>query len=396
MNISASSYDAWHTCSRYWYWKHLVGLVPVREEGARRFGTMYHAGLEAWWAAMDGGDVPWRDKDAALVAALKAIVEDAAKHPDSDRFEVARARAMMVAYHARWYELEFEAYRDGPSVEVWFNLPLVDEDGREVPGGWRVTGRKDAIKRFSDGRIKPVEHKHSSSDISTGADYWARLEVDTQVSVYVDAAQRMGVETDRLLYDVSRKPAAKPLLATPEDRRKFTKGKGCKACGGRAGGKDGAAQGSGVIMVTNTVAGKKIDQQAACTECNGSGWAEAPRLHADQRTTDEADDEFARRVADEIAAEPDAYLRQADIVRSPDQIREMRADLVVTTGLIGSLTELARGKRDGVTSSEARRCFPRNTQSCCNHFGRSCDYLLVCSGKTNPWTGGLYQIKKKR
>jgi hypothetical protein len=73
----------------------------------------------------------------------------------------------------------------------------------------------------------------------------------------------------------------------------------------------------------------------------------------------------------------------------------MRADLVVTTGEIGALMTLAQGKPDGITSVAGRRCFPRNTHSCTNHYGRNCDYLMVCSGQTDPWTGGLYQIRKK-
>ncbi len=90
-NISASAYAHWQTCHRLFYWQHVIKLERVRDDGARRFGTMYHAGLEAWWREMDGGDVPWRDKDAALVAAISAIAANA-KHIDTDPFEVARRR----------------------------------------------------------------------------------------------------------------------------------------------------------------------------------------------------------------------------------------------------------------------------------------------------------------
>jgi PD-(D/E)XK nuclease superfamily len=395
-NMSPSSYNDFHTCNRLFYWKHLIKLDRVREQGARRFGTMYHAGLDAWWRSMDGGNVPWRDKDGALVMALRGIRENAEAHPETDPFEAARAEAMMVAYHARYFELEFEPVVDGEDgVEQWFNLPLVDGDGVEVPG-WRLVGRKDAIKRFADGRTKPVEHKSTEHEIGPGADYWKGIAVDTQVSVYIDVARRLGVETDRMLYDVSRKPALRPLLATPPDRRRMTKGKGCKLCGGRAGGKEGPARGTGEVMasVPHPVTKRNMDQKVRCEPCDGSGWIEAPRLNASQREDDEDRVAYAGRIADEIASDGNAYFRMADVVRTPDELAEAREDLVVTSATIHALTTLAQRHND-MSSDRARRSFPRAPRSCTNQYGRACDYLPVCSRETEPFTSGLYQIRKK-
>lgn len=400
-NISASSYDHFRTCPRMFFWKHVIHLEPAREEGARRFGVMFHAGLEEWWKAMDGGDVPWRDADAALDAALAGAAADAAKHPDSDPFELAKARALLMGYHAAHAGLEFESVHAGGGVEMWFNLPLLDPDGKEILG-WRVTGRKDVVKRFADGRVKPVEHKSTSSKIHGGADYWLRLRVDTQASMYVDACARTGTHTDRVLYDVARKPNVDPLLATPEDKRKYTKGKGCTACGGRAGGKNGVQQGAGFVMKSEVADGKSRETRVACEACNGSGWKlgddgkpEAPRLHADQRLVDETMRDYEKRVTDEIASDPNAYYRQADVTRTPDEIAEFRHDLVVTTGEIGALMTLAQQRANSMAEPAARRCFPRNTQSCTNHYGRNCDYLSICVGEADPWSSGLYQIRKR-
>lgn len=392
LKISASTYNQFRSCPRLYYWSSVVKLDRIKQDGARRFGTLYHAGLEEWWKAMDGGDVPWRDKDAALVLAINGIHANA-KHIDTDPFEVARALAMITAYHARYFELEFESVAIN-STEVWYELPLLDADDREVPG-WLIVGKKDAIKRFVS-LVKPVEHKTTSQEINGGSDYWKAVAINTQVSLYIDASCRTGHQTDRLLYDVSRKPGEKPQLATPVEKRKFTAGKGCKECGGRAGGKLGVLKGTGKIVRLVVDAGKKKEVQVDCEPCNGTGWVEAPKLYAKQRILDETHDDFRLRVTEEIASDPDMYFRMADAIRTPDQIRESRHDVFITTGEMGALLELARQKSDGdVTRNEARMVFPKNTQQCTNMYGRSCDYIDICSGGTNPWESSLFQIRKR-
>lgn len=395
-NLSPTSYNKFRTCPRLYYWEEVVRIERAREDGARRFGTLYHAGLEHWWRAMDGGDVPWRDTDAAIKAALEGIANNA-RHVATDPYEVARAEAMMVAYHTRYISLEFETVDGGKDVEVWFGHPLVDADGHEVPG-WRVVGKKDARKRFANGRIQIVEHKQTTMDIKPGSDYWARLAIDTQISIYVDAAQRDGLRCHEVLYDVSRKPDLDPLLKTPEEKRRFTKGKGCSECGGRAGGKLGVAQGTGKVpkTVTDPDSGKSDDVLAECVACNGTGWKEAPRLDARQRTEDENVNDFKLRVAEEIAEVPDAYFRMGTVTRSPEQLAEARQDLVVTSAEIDALINFARRYDEQCISPHARTCFPRNAQTCTNIYGRRCDFLDVCSGAADPFNSPLYQIKGKR
>ncbi len=380
------------TCPRLYFWEHVIKMKRTKDDGARRFGTMYHKGLEAWWTAMDGGDVPWRDKDSALVAALQGIADNA-RHIDTDPYDVAKAEAMMIAYHARYFELEFQSVHAGGGAEMWFNMPLRDGNGTEVPG-WRVTGRKDVVKLFPDGRVKPVESKTTSSKIGLGDDYWARLAVDMQVSIYIDEAQRSGFATEEALYDVSRKPGVEPRKATPTENQRMTKGKGCSSCGGRGGGKLGVAQGTGKVMAAAIEGGKQLTVEVDCTVCGGSGWKEAPALHKGTRLDDEPPAEFKVRVAEEIAEDPNAYFRQCIIKRTPDQLAESRDNLVVTTGIIGSLTSLAQAT-GALESQKAKRCFAQNTGACTSIFGRSCDFLPVCSGQVNPFDSHLYTIGRR-
>lgn len=397
-NLSASSYLKFRTCPRLYYWEEILRLHRVRQDGARAFGSMYHAGLEAWWRSADGGFVPWRDRDESLVLALKAI-GDSARHVDTDPFEQALAEVMMVAYHARYYELDFETPHSGSGVEEWFSVELQDQYGRVVPN-WRLTGKRDAMKKFADGRNKVVEHKSTRSEINGASDYWARLRLDHQVTIYIDAANRLGLPTSEALYDASRKPELRPRLATPEDRQKMTKGKGCRYCGGRAGGKQGVAAGTGRIMVRTKVDGDgnvlpaPQDVEVECTHCNGTGWSDAPRLNATQRTEDESPLDFKDRVAGVIAKDPNAYFRMGTVQRSEDDIAEARADLLMTTTEIDAFVSLGRKSGD-MRSVEARRCFPRNSKDCTNMYGRRCDFLDVCSGAVNPFESPHYAVRTR-
>lgn len=402
MNISASSYARFNTCQRLYYYENVLRLVRVRQDGARAFGTMYHAGLEAWWRAMDGGDTPWREADAALVAAFKAV-HDSGRHINTDPFEIARAETMLLAYHERHFELDFETITDGGGVEESFDVPLLDPDGKAIKG-WRVIGKRDAFKRFTKiGRSRVVEHKQTSSEIHGASDYWLRLKLAMQPSIYIDAAQQLGFhEVNEALYDVSRRPDIRPLRKTPDEKRRMTKGKGCPHCGGRKGGKLGSAKGTGRIMITTPVDGdgrrlsKPVDVEVDCTSCKGSGWHEAPRLPANQRDADESIEDFKARLANELIEDPDAYFRMGVITRSPEQIAEARANLVVTTGLIGSLITYAQSIASDPCDLAARRCFAQNDGACTNQWGRRCDFLDVCSGAVDPFESPLYQVQTKR
>lgn len=392
--ISATSYVRFRTCPRLYYWESVLGFSRAREEGARRFGTIYHKGLEGWWRFMSSR-TPWDDADEALVVALKEIADNA-RHVDTNPFDVVAAEAMMVGYHSIYFEMEFSSPIDDGGVEIGFEVPLLDENG-EVVDGWTMVGRKDAMMQFADRKKRVVEHKHTRSEITLGSDYWARLAVDTQSSMYIIAARALGHDVREVLYDVSRRPGIEPGLATPVEKRKLTKGKGCTTCGGvKSSTKTRKiTKGTGIVMVDVTEAGKTEARASTCPDCEGSGWFEAPRLNANQREVDEPVDQYKGRVADAIVDDPNAFYRQGNVPRNEDSLRECAADLTVTTGEIATLRRWSDATGP-IESLEARRKWPRNTQACTNIYGRRCDFLDVCAGATDPWSSPLYTIRRSR
>jgi hypothetical protein len=77
----------------------------------------------------------------------------------------------------------------------------------ELQPGLELIGEFDAIGTYQ-GRRVILERKSSSEDISPGSAYWQRVELsDAQVSLYLLAAERLGLGVTEILYDVLRKPA---------------------------------------------------------------------------------------------------------------------------------------------------------------------------------------------
>jgi hypothetical protein len=392
-SISVHSYNTLQTCRRLFYWQAVRYVERVRDDGARGFGGMYHKGMEAWWRLAGGGDAPWSKVGEARGAALAAI-RDGASAVDVDRYDVARAEAMMEGYHARWQHLEFELV--GGGVESAFRVPLIDPDGAAVPG-WFMSGRKDALVQFADrDHASVVDHKSTTQDIAPGSEFWQQLGINGQVSMYVDAARAADVPVGDAVWDASAKPDVTPQLATPEDQREYTQGKGCKSCGGSA--KAGEVKrGAGVIEQT-------IGDPIPCSDCAGTGWKldkegkpDAPRLYAKQRTEDEPVEDFKRRVVAKLADNPGAYFQQGVVYRTSRQLDEARYDLVEATVEIDRLYARARELGNGALDDvDSRLAFPRNTQACFHMYGRRCDFWEVCMGSiVEPAASPLYRIRPR-
>ena len=339
---TASRLRVIRACLRMHFYRYVLGIQST-ETDLMRFGTVGHKALEAWYRAWMAGDLEDR---------LPAALAEADQLPNAwDRIKL---RALILAYDVRWGSEDWEVL----AVEVEFRYQLGDH---------LIGGKIDAIIRDRrDGRVYVVEHKTTGVDASLGSAYWEKLAIDTQVSIYIDGASMLGYEVAGCIYDVLKRPAHEPKLATPIEARKYTVGKGCKRCGGSA--KPGAVeQGRGSYDV---VFGSEV-KVVPCGECKGTGWKknkegvpEAPRLHSNQRDTDETAEDFEARIVEAIAESPDAFLMRGPVVRLEHELPAMRQDLIDTI-------ELDDPDRH-----------PRNTESCAR-YGVMCPYFDACAGRAS-------------
>ena len=197
------------SCQRLHHYKYALGYRPVRDSDALRLGSLVHRGLEAWWLATE------RRLDAAVAAVVAS---------PSDPYEQVKALAMLTGYDARWQNEPYEVI----AVEQEFRADLVNPATGRPSQNWQLAGKIDALVRDTrDGRLLIVEHKTSSADVTPGSEYWRRLRLDGQISMYFVGARSLGYDVAGCIYDVLSKPGQRPLQvnskrAQPETPEEYT------------------------------------------------------------------------------------------------------------------------------------------------------------------------------
>jgi hypothetical protein len=265
--ITKSRLAAFSACQRLHHLTYNEGYRPLAVNEAIDFGSLFHAGLDAWWGAYQRNE-----SLLALSAGLTAMVDFRVKTPGVDDAAMAKAEVMLAAYDARWALTMSEWEVLG--VEVEFVAVI---RGRKR---LRIAGKLDKlVRKVSDGSIWFVEHKTTGADLSAGSTYWQRLRMDPQVSIYFGGCRELGHEPAGCLYDVVDRPDLRPLKATPPDKRKYTK---------------------------------------------------EGRLYAKQRDRDETLDEYRQRLADKINETPDAFFARPEVVRLESELSESVEDVTET------------------------------------------------------------------
>lgn len=299
--LTNSRLACFRACPRRHYLKYELGLRSAEASLALRVGSAFHRALEA--------HAKGQDVEAALAQGI------------DDPFDLALVAAMFDGHQRRWADQPLEVL----ASELAFDLPLKNPETGAATPIFRIAGVIDAIVRLPDGRLALKEVKTTSRDFSPGADYWTRLHLDPQLSIYVLAAREMGFAVETVSYDVTRRPALRSLKATPPEARKFTK--------------DG-------------------------------------RLYASQRDRDETPEEFAARVAADIVEKPDHYFARIEIARLDQDLEECARDVwrtqrVIRDCQLESERAVARGQRATVAWAKS--------PDACMGNGITCEFLAVCT-----------------
>jgi PD-(D/E)XK nuclease superfamily protein len=289
LRISVTRIRAFNTCRRLHHFQYELRYRPVIDRESAEFGSIMHKGCEAWWLAWAGGR-----ELLALEEAQTAIAKAAQTASFFDEGTAAKADLLMLGYHARWAPTmgEWEVI----AVEQKFAAPMPTPAGAKRVRGLRVVGKMDVlVRRRADGTVWIVEHKFTTADLTPGSTYWQRLRMDTQVSVYFEGTKILGYEPVGCLYDVVLKPEQRPLKATPEDKREYTK---------------------------------------------------EGKLYAKQRAEDETMEAFKSRIAALIVAAPEEYFQRSEVVRLDHELEESRRDTYDTAILIREARNGGRAPRN--------------------------------------------------
>ena len=288
--LTHSRLACFRACPRRHWMKYELGLRPEQDSFSLRVGSAFHLALDFF------------EKGQDPAPALEQLLDDP--------YDLALVAAMVNGHRHRYGDEQIETV----ASELRFDIPLRNpETGKPTPT-WTMAGVIDKIVRLPDGRLALMEHKTTSQDFSPGANYWVKLHLDMQLSIYVIAAREVGHDVDTILYDVTRRPMQRPLKATPEDKRKY------KA--------DGA-------------------------------------LYANQRDRDEAPEEYAARVAEDIESRPDHYFTRIEIARLEQDLEECAAELWQQQKAIREAQKMGR--------------WYRNPGACFMPF--PCAYLPICQNR---------------
>jgi hypothetical protein len=303
---SKTEVQAFRRCRQEHHLAYDLRRRPLVKSDALRIGSAYDAGQGVWWRTLD------------LRAACAAATAKA-----GDAFEAEKVCAMLRGYDARWRDEPYDVL----AVQQVGVSPLPFE-GEEL-----VVVFDAVVRKHEDGRVALIESKSSSEDIEPGAWFWNRTRLDIQISHYLAAALRMGFDATECIYDVSRKPAIKPLKKVAEV--KMTKG-------------------------TKN---------------------EPPRPYANQQLEDETPAEYGARCLAEIIEAPQKFYQRATIVRLADEARAAAKDLHDTVSEMRDAAELGR--------------HPRNPDQC-QRFGSVCPYFAVCTGAARIDDDSLFQLSHQQ
>lgn len=283
-------------------------------------------------------DLPMRVGSAfarAVEAHAKGLdVEAAMGDGLADPYDLALVAAMFTTHVARWEGHGLEHVH----AELEFHdVPIVNPETGRATSVYGSDGKIDRIVRLPDGRLAIMEYKTTSKDFAPGSDYWLRLHIDLQLSIYLLAARHLGIDVSTILYDVTRRPALQPKQVPILDA-------------------DG-------LKIVRDATGARVRNK----DKSGS-WRQSASS-ADgyvMETRPETPDEYGARCVESMQADPDKHFARIEVARTDADLDDARAEIWQQ--------QLAHreAQRSGRWYRNPEACFGVNTR---------CAYVDICRSR---------------
>jgi hypothetical protein len=294
-------------------------------------GSAYHKGLDTLKKSLTVDLAV-----AAVRAYYNRILTQTPEQVMALEYECETVACLVNGYEWRWrnYPLHIVA------SEASFRLPLINPGTGAQARLFELAGKVDGIVGLEDLRLAVLEHKLLGEKITPDSDFWLRLQLDHQVTLYVDAARRMGHDVKTCLYDVASKPGIKPTAVPLVD-----------------------AEGYKIVL---DAAGKRVmtkdGKKPRETADTKSGWV----LQTRPMTVSE----WAGKLTEDITNYPEVYYARQEIPRLDQDIEEYQEEL----------WDIQNVLREAQRNQRWYRTVHRDTCSFCPYFG-------LCSSTCNPSPG---------
>lgn len=176
------------TCPMKEKFRYRDNLVPTGKRRALQIGTAVHKGIEMWSVA-------------AGVQELKAgfAFPENTEEANEQTIALATVQAMLEGYFAIYDE--FTEHHPEATFDLGMRYPIKGGKLR-TSRAMRICGKIDDIAVI-DGAQWLVEYKTASQ---IDKSYFDRLYVDSQITMYMMAARRMGFNPVGVIYRVLKKP----------------------------------------------------------------------------------------------------------------------------------------------------------------------------------------------
>ena len=196
--LTHSRMQSFKLCRKKHYWAYELGFRKTVDAKALRMGSAGHEGLDVY------------KKTGSLEQAIHAVEAMYAICPDQIdeldwAYEKETVEVLVAGWVWRWSEFPLTIIES----EQAFSIPLLNPSSGEPSRLFELAGKIDGIIEV-EGQNYILEHKFIGDDISDDSDYWRRLQIDTQITIYTYAARILGYNPVGVLYDVIRKPSIKP------------------------------------------------------------------------------------------------------------------------------------------------------------------------------------------
>lgn len=200
--FTTSMVKSFKQCRKRYQLEYVENLKPIQTPKALELGTLYHSGLEYLLNGMELINIPGQLEADQRNRCVEMGV-------DYDPIPVGIASEMVTAFHME------SGYQNWKVRKV--------EQKFEVSTGYgkRLIGKIDAVMEKDNNEFL-IEHKSTSFWASDGAEYLHNLLWDEQSTNYLYAYKELyGKYAKGVIYVIVEKPTIRPLLATPEEKRRY-------------------------------------------------------------------------------------------------------------------------------------------------------------------------------